>query len=82
MTLGIKLVIRICWRVSDKAFAMQDNMGKIRSVSIQYLQLLHPTEHILVHLPHMASFGWTTDHPNPMPNLHSAETRSKHTYYV
>ena len=73
---------RICKRLSDKAFDVQDSTGKIRHVSIEHLQLLYPTEHVLTHLPGMNSFGQTTkyiNHPNLTSNLHTAETRSKCT---
>ena len=47
------------WKwISDKAFDVQDNAGKVRCVSIQHLQLFHPTEHVLTHQPDITSFGW------------------------
>ena len=49
---------KICNRISDKAFDVQDSTGMNRWISLQYLQLLHPTEHVLTHLPDMTSFGW------------------------
>ena len=36
---------RICKWISNKALDVQDSAGKVRHVSIQHLQLLHPTEH-------------------------------------
>ena len=48
---------RICKKISDKAFDVQDNLGKIKRVSIQHLQLLHPTEHMLTNLLDINSFG-------------------------
>ena len=63
---------RICKKILDKAFVVQDNLGKNKSVSIQHLQLLHPTEHMLTNLPDINSFGHATkyiDHPNLMPHF-------------
>ena len=55
---------RICKWISDKAFDVQYSAGKVRCVSIQHLQLLHPTEHVLTPLPDMTLFGgcqWTLE---------------------
>ena len=41
---------RICKKISDKAFDVQDNLGKSKKVSIQHLQLLYPTEHMFTNL--------------------------------
>ena len=49
--------LRICKKDSDKAFEVQDNLGKIKRVSIQHVQLLHPTEDALANLPDINSFG-------------------------
>ena len=65
---------RICKWISDKAFDVQESTGKVRHESIQHLQLLHPTEHVLTHLPHITSVGCMMkyiNHPNLMPNLHT-----------
>ena len=48
------------YRISDQAFDAYNSIRKIRWVSIQHLQILHPTEHVLTHLPDMTSFGWMT----------------------
>ena len=48
---------RIYKKTSDKAFDVQDNLDKIKRVSIQHLQLLHPTEHMLTNLLDISSFG-------------------------
>ena len=42
--------------ISDKAFDVQDNLGKIKRVSFQHLQLLHPTDHVLTNLSDINSF--------------------------
>ena len=63
---------RIWKKISDKAFYVQDNLGKIKRVSIQHLQVLHPTEKVLTKPPYIYSFGWATkyiNHPNLMPDL-------------
>ena len=59
--------LKICKWTSDKAFHIQDDAGKVRCTSIQHLQLLHPAEHVLTHLPNKTSFGRTMkyiNHPN------------------
>ena len=64
----------ICKWISDKAFDIQESTGKVICVSIQHLQLLHPTEHVSMHLPDITSFGWIKkyiNHSNLMPNLHN-----------
>ena len=58
--------------MSDKAFAVQDILGKVKGVSIQHLQLLHPTEQVLTNLPDINSFACTIkfiNHPNLMQDL-------------
>ena len=40
--------LRICKQISDKSFDAQDSSGEVSSVSIQHLQLLHATEHVLI----------------------------------
>ena len=68
---------RICKKISDKAFDVQDSAGKVRWVSVQHLQLLCPTEHMFFNISDVTSFGCTTkciNHPNLMPNLSTAIT--------
>ena len=70
--LKYKPSFRICKKILDKAFDVQDSAGKVRQVSIQHLQLLYPMEHPLINLPDTTSFGHTTryiNHPNLMPDL-------------
>ena len=43
-------------QTSDKAFDVQDGVGKVGQVSTQHLPLLYPTEHILTDLPDITSF--------------------------
>ena len=38
---------RICKQIYAKAFYLQNSAGKIKCVSIQHHQLLHPIEHVL-----------------------------------
>ena len=52
-----KTSFRFCNKISDKAFDIQDNLGKIKRVSIQ---LLHPTQHMLSNLWDINFFGWAT----------------------
>ena len=64
--------VQICKKISDKAFDVQDNLGKIKRVSFQLLQLLHPTEQVLANLQDINSFRWAMkhiNHPNLMPDL-------------
>ena len=61
---------RICKKISDKAFDIQNSAGKVRWVSIQHLQLLYPAEYVFTNLPDKTSFGCTTkyiNYPNLMP---------------
>ena len=53
--LKYKPSFRICKKISDKAFDVQDGAGKIRQVSMQHLQLLYLAEHVLANLFHMTS---------------------------
>ena len=55
-----KTSFRICKKFSNKVFDVQDSTGKVRLMSIQHLQLLYPTEHMLTNLPDITSFGCTT----------------------
>ena len=75
---------RICKKISDTPFDVQDSTGKVRWVSIPHLQLLHPAEHMLTNLPDITSFGHTTkyiNHPNLMPNLSIAiKLKSAHVW--
>ena len=69
-----KRTFRICKQICDNAFDGQDSVGIIRHVFIQHLQLLHPAEHVLMHLPEMPSFGRKTRYinlPNLIPNPHT-----------
>ena len=62
----------ICKKISDKTFEVQDNLGKVKKVSFQHLQLLDPTEHLLTNLLDINSFGRITkyiNHPNLMADL-------------
>ena len=43
-------------KIWEKAFEAQDNLGKVKWVSIQHLQLLHPAEHMLTNLPDINYF--------------------------
>ena len=63
---------RICEQISDKVFDVQDSTGKVRHMCVQYLQLLHPTQHVLTHLSDLTSLGWMMrylNYPNLIPNL-------------
>ena len=78
-----KTSFQICKKFSDKAFEVQDTLGKVKWVSIQDLQLLHPTEHVLNNLLDINSF-WCTmkyiNHPNFMPDLSTTITeKTSHT---
>ena len=44
----------------DKAIDIKGNSRKVRCASIQCLQLLYPTDHVLTHLLDMTSFEQTT----------------------
>ena len=73
---------RICKKISDKAFDVQDSAGKVRQVSIQHLQLLYSTEHMLTNLLDITLFGHTTkylNHPNLMPDLNTT-IKAKNAY--
>ena len=73
----------ICKKISHKAFEVQDNLGKIKQVFTQHLQLLHPTEHVLSNLPDINSFGHTTkyiNHPNLMPDLSTTINAKLHMH--
>ena len=63
---------KICKKNSDKAFDVQDNLGKIKIVSTQHLQLPHPVEHVVINLPNINSFGSVMkyiNHLSLMPDL-------------
>ena len=69
---------RICKKISDKAHDVQDSARKVRWVSVQHLQLLYHTEHVLTNLPDITLFGHTTkyiNHPDLMPDLSTAINR-------
>ena len=62
----------ICKKMSGKVFDVQDNLGKIKRVSIQHLQLLHHAVHLLTNLPNINCFGQAMkhiNHLNLMPDL-------------
>ena len=63
---------QFCKKISDKAFEVQDNLGKVKQVLIQHLQLLHPTEHMLTNIQDINSIGHTMkyiNHLDLMPDL-------------
>ena len=71
---------RICKWLSNKAFNIQDNTGKVRHTSIQHLQLLHLNDQVPIQLRDMTMFGQTTkyiNYPKAMPNLHMMEISEK-----
>ena len=68
LDLKYKPSFRICKKISDKDFDIQDNSGKVKHVSMQHLQLLHPAEHVLTNLPGITSFGCTTKYIKPSPD--------------
>ena len=66
----------------DKAFDGQHSNRKVRQVSIQHLQLLYLTEHVLTNLPDIPSFGHATqyiNHPYLMPDL-TTTVKAKHAH--
>ena len=66
--------------LSDKAFDIQDNFGKVRCTYIWQWQLLYPANQILTQLPDMTSFEHMTkyiNHPSLMPYLHATEMNDK-----
>ena len=79
-TLGCDVIYKpsyiICKQLSDKAFDVQDNTGRVRQVSSQHLQLLYMSDQVLIHLPDITTFWWTTKYinqPKIIPNLHAEE---------
>ena len=63
---------RIWKTIADKAFDIQDHLGKIQKVSLQHVQLLNPAEHVLTNLPDINPFWWATkyiNHSNLMLDL-------------
>ena len=56
--------LQICKTILDMTFEVQDNIGKMKWVLLQHLQLLYPVEHVLTNPTDINSFGCTTKYIN------------------
>ena len=72
---------QIIIKIGDKSFDVQDPTGKVKRVSVRYLQFMYPAEYYVTALPQMEMFGRTAkfiNHPSLMPDLYK-DLDDRHT---